>query len=97
MNYSNVEAALQNVRDDIVNARQRCTSAKGTLTAENSKLGGMPTTYAAAIAAIDAGLAANPTDEAWQVLAARKTILVVEFQALKPVVQAAADAMPSEF
>ena len=97
MNPSEITAALSNIAADIARARQQSNQAKSALVGGNNNLGNMPTTYAAAIAAIDAGAAAHPDDSAWALWQAEKDLFVAEFQALKPVVQAAAEAMPSEF
>ena len=97
MNYSDIEVILENVREDIIQARKKCKEASEVFTQENNKLGNMVSTYSSLINAIDNGLTDNLNDVAWGVLDARKDILVEEFQALKVVVQSVVDTTPSEF
>jgi len=97
MKPSDIKSAISNIAADIARARQQSTQAKSSLIGENNRLANMPTTYAEAIVAIDAGAAAHPDDPAWLGWQAEKDLFVAEFLELQPVVQAAAAAMPSEF
>jgi hypothetical protein len=93
MDYSGVVLRLANVASDIDTQRQRFNSAVQAITAANNVLGNMPTTYAEVLAAVDAGVAANPADRGWLNAQADKDHFVADFLALKAEVQAAVDAL----
>lgn len=93
MDFTGARARLDNVVQDIEQARTQYEGAVAAIGAANNLLGNLPTTYATVISTIDAGAAANPTDAAWQTAKAEKDLHVGDFAALKAVVQAAVDAL----
>lgn len=88
MTYTQIEAALDNVRNDIIAARKRFADGKLSIQQADNALGGIPTTYAQVISAINAGSGA-----AYDVLKARQAEMVAEFQALKGETAAAVAAL----
>ena len=93
MDYSQIEASLANVRDDIIKARQRFVGGVAAIGQANGTLGVLATTYGAVLQAITDGLAADPTDTAFVILDARRDKLVAEYLALKAETQTAVDAL----
>jgi len=80
---SQIRASLRNVEDDIVRARKVFDQGKDAIVGADNVMGGLGATYAAIIAAIDAGVAAKPSNAMWLELAARKDALVAEAVAFK--------------
>ena len=91
--FTLVEAALDNIRGLIINNREAFTQAVARIGAANNAIGNLGTTYAAIVTEINARAAADPTDTGWKVAKARLDKFVAEYQALKAVLQAAVDAL----
>ncbi len=92
INKLTAERALDQIGVDATEFYFRMDRSVEQISQAFTSLNGMPASWAAAIAFIDAEEAAAPGDKAWQALKERKDSLVIDFIAMKNKVQAVRDA-----
>lgn len=91
--FCEVEAALDNVRNDVNNNKSRYTGAVAQILAAKNAVANLATTYAAVATEINAQATALPNDTAWKMAKARLDKIVAEYNALRTKLQAAVDAL----
>ena len=87
--YTQAEAALANIRDAVIAARQRFDTAKSNIVRSDTELANLATTYAEVMDAIDNA----PDTGAYALLKDRKAAIVSEGAALKSDTAAARTAL----
>jgi len=88
--YTVCEAHLDTIAEIITREDGRYARASSDTTAVFNRLNGLPATYAATIAEINAQATALPNDHAWQMAKSRLAKFTADFQALKAKAEAAA-------
>ena len=83
--FAEIKTALDSVAGIITNDRKRLVQAKALIDATDAELGGLAAAYGAFGTAIDAAVAADPTNAAYLAMDAEWGELVSEFQALKAI------------
>ena len=77
------EATLDEIALTITQAEKRMVQALQGIVVAKSQLEGMTVTYGPFITALNAAAAANPGNEVWTQLLAKKDLFVAEFAELK--------------
>lgn len=90
LQYNDVSITLrQTMQPAVQQQKTALQQARNLIAQAASLLAAMPTTYGTTVAAIDAGVVANPENAAWLNLKAEKDLVVANFMAVK----AEADAL----
>ena len=77
------EATLDEIAETITQADKRMVQALQGITVAKATLDGMAATYGSFITALEAEATANPDNEVWTQLQAKKDLFVAEFGELK--------------
>lgn len=91
--FCEVEAALDNVRNDVNSNKSRYAGAVAQIAAAKNAVAALTTTYSGVAAEINAQVAATPNDTAWKMAKVRLDKIVAEYNALKTKLQSAVDAL----
>lgn len=83
MTYTEIKSSLDEIATRSEQNRKRLEQAKALINAADSDLGAMASDYSSIITDLEAGLAAAPSDPAWQAAKAEKDLMVGDFQNLK--------------
>ena len=81
--FYSVKRGLDGIAGQIDEAAGRYKSASSGISAADNTLAAMPTTFKSVIDAINAGVAADPTNDAWKNAKAQLILLTADFTALK--------------
>lgn len=88
MNKLTADRALDQIGVDATEYYYRMDRAVDAISVAFNSLAGMASAWSAAVSFIDTEAAANPGDQEWQALLARKDSLVADFIAMRDKVQA---------
>lgn len=83
LTYAELLETINIITESMALNRNRVDRSLALVTSADTELGELATTHSASVADINTGLTANPSDPAWQVLKAKKDILVAEFVSQK--------------
>ncbi len=91
-NYLMAEQALDHIGTDATAFFKNSDRAIEQIVAAAANLDAIPAAWADTVALIDAKEAASPGDKDWEALKARKDKMVVDFKAMRDLVQSVRDA-----
>jgi len=92
MEFTELAAKVVEAQALITNSKAQYDRARLMVTAADDALDAMPTTYGTVSTEVNAGAAANPGDEAWQVLKGNKDHALTDRQTFREMTQAIVDA-----